>query len=62
MITHEDWDEGGAAIVIPYTLPADVRRISVSYDGGRLSIAINGAEVFKASEGTRDCVVNIDSD
>ena len=70
MIKHENWDRDGSGDVSeaeqPYMsqafkLPLEVTSICVSHDGGRLTIEINGEQVFYACEGTRDCTVTLDS-
>ena len=59
MIAHTDWDAAGAKKTTAYVLPERIETITVSHDGGRLFVSINGVEVFKAYDGTRDCCIEI---
>lgn len=59
MITHEDWDEGTRRTQ-EGVLPERIDSISVSHDGGRLSITVNDVQVYYSCDGTRDCTVSID--
>jgi hypothetical protein len=59
MLTHMDYDDGTAWTDPEVTLPAQIDSIRVSHDGGRLSIGVNGVELFYSSIGTRDCSIEI---
>jgi hypothetical protein len=63
MITHTDYDGpvNNNIVTEDYKLPEKVEKMSFSYDGGRLSIYINGEEAYQAYFGTRDCCVEIDN-
>jgi hypothetical protein len=59
MLTHMDYDGGTTWTDPEAALPSQVDSITVSHDGGRLSIAVNGVELFYSSIGTRDCSIEI---
>lgn len=59
MITHKDWDEGTKQTE-PGVLPDSIDSITVSHDGGRLTITVNDVQIFYSCEGTRDCTIHID--
>lgn len=62
MITHKDYDAGKEAS-IEWKLPEKVELIEVCHDGGRLSVYVNGVEVFNHNMtglGVRDCQVSLD--
>ncbi len=61
MIKHMDWDKNESPLIQEFELPSSITSIEISHDGGRLEILINGQTVFFSSEGTRDCLVTIDS-
>lgn len=44
----------------PVKLPAQVDSVSVSFDGGRVLLSINGKSVFESHMGGNDCNVEID--
>ncbi len=60
MIEFEDYDDvNSETIHTEYKLPDMVSNIIVMHDGGRLTISINGLQIFYRDEGTRDCSVEI---
>ena len=59
MLTHYDFDTN-VNTTGPATLPPVVDSIVVSYDGGRLSITVNGVPVVDTTDGTRDCQITLD--
>lgn len=62
MIEHENFDEDyQAELAQDFQLPESITEICVAHDGGRLTIRINGIQVFFANEGTRDCLVTLNS-
>lgn len=61
MIKHTDWD-AGTEHNQQYLLPTRVKEISVSHDGGRISISIDGVQVYYSCVGTRDCSIVLDND
>lgn len=60
MITHVDFDSGNTFASKDVTLPRVIESISFSHDGGRVTICVNGEEVYSAMTGTRDCNILID--
>lgn len=42
-------------------LPKELESISFSYDGGRVSVNINGTEVFTSHLGGTDCSLELDA-
>lgn len=61
MLTHDDYDSG-SSFKEEYTLPKDVRSISIGYDGGRFYLSINDKTVYKTLDGTRDFSIEVDRD
>jgi len=59
MLRHSDFDSHSST-THDVKLPEKVDAISVSHDGGRLEIYINGALCYNALVGTRDCNISID--
>ena len=59
MLTHADFDDHTEYHQKAITLPEKVERIQVDYDGGRLSITVNGKTIYHAVSGTRDCRITI---
>lgn len=42
-------------------LPKEVRSLGFSYDGGRVSVSINGEQVFSSHEAGNDCCIELDN-
>lgn len=59
MLVHEDYDERETYTEEEITLPEQIDSIRVSSDGGRLTIKVNGVELFYSCLGTRDCSIEI---
>ena len=47
MLTYYDYSSNGEDETNQVTLPKDVKQISVSYDGGRVSISINNKIIYE---------------
>lgn len=62
MIIHKDYDCSLNIVEKDYKLPTEITRISISHDGGRISIQINNEDVYYSSFGTRDCNIEINRD
>ena len=59
MLVHNDFDTSSHSNH-DVKLPEKVDNISISHDGGRLEIVVNGQLVYNAMCGTRDCEISID--
>jgi hypothetical protein len=59
MLVHEDYDSRETYIKPEITLPEHIDSIMVVHDGGRLTIEVNGVELFYSCLGTRDCSIEI---
>lgn len=59
MIVHNDFDARENK-KLEGKLPEKVESISISHDGGRIEIVVNGNLMYSAMLGTRDCEISID--
>ncbi|MNQ73077.1 hypothetical protein D3C85_878000 [compost metagenome] len=47
---------------VDFKFPDEVKEVSFSYDGGRVSVYINGEQVFYTTLGGNDCCVTLTND
>jgi hypothetical protein len=59
MLVHDDYDDRETYTEPEITLPEQIDSIKVYHDGGRLTIDVNGVELFYSCLGTRDCSIEI---
>ena len=61
MIIQNDWDAHTEVTTSIKPIPDKVDSIQFTHDGGRISISINGVEVYHTALGTRDCCILLDN-
>lgn len=63
MIVFKPYDSGSKDFGenIPFKIPEKVESVSFSYDGGRVSLYINGKEVFYSAFGGNSFDIDIDN-
>ena len=58
MIEMTSYDFGDK-VTEDYTLPEKVKSFDVSYDGGRLTVYVNGEQVFYTALAGNDCCLSV---
>lgn len=58
-LVHQDYDGNNEEIDRKVSLPEQIDSISFTHEGGRVTVNVNGKELYSTSLGTRDCEIEI---